>query len=584
MATVRSAGRLSRCRLWLAAMCAAVLLVGAFGGVGVNASAIKATPSKPKQGGTVTYALPSLVAITWYQPLRPESANTTYDADAAQMMYKPLYEIGADGKIDYSHSLASNIAFNKAGTQYTVTLNPKWHWSDGTPVTSADVLFTWQLIQAASATGAPAPWPYAGDGQGGIPTDIKSVESLSPTKFQVTTSVPLNQLWFEYNGLGQFEPLPKQSWDKYPNSITQELAYVAQNGANPSFFKVIDGPFFMQSAVPNQAWTFTPNKKYDGQKPYLSKVVFEYTTSDASELSSLQTGGLSIGYLPIANYSIQDQLTNYNLLKTYGFSFSRTFLNEGSPTVGSLISQLPVREALQLGIDQTTMITSIYQGLAKPGNGPVPATPSTFMAPQLKQGLYYKFNPAKGKQLLENNGFHEVGGVMQNAQGQQLSFTVQYVSGNTATLQAVQLMQQDWAKEGIKVSLVPMPFANMIGFHSVSAAGKWEIQAGIGFSYGGDYPTGESFYKTGSGQNFFQYTDPKMDQLIEATNSPHPTAADSQKALDAYDLYATQQLPALWVPLAATLTEVGKNVHGFTNTFNPFTGALSPEYWWVSSS
>lgn len=571
----------------LTALATAGLLVAALGTAGSAATALAATRAghaqKPKNGGTVTYALPSLVTINWYQPLRPESDNSGYDAEAASMMYKDLFEIGPNGKVDFSQSIASDITWNKQGTEYTVTLNPKWHWSDGSPVTSADVLFSWQLIQAASSPTAPAPWPYAGEGEGGIPTDIKSVESLSPTKFRVTTTIPLNQEWFEYNGLSQFQPLPKQSWDKFPGNIQQELAYVVKNATTPSFFKVIDGPFFMKSAVPNQAWTFTPNHNYSGSKPHLSKVVFEYTTSDASEVSSLQTGQIDIGYLPVANYSIQDQLSStYTLLKSYGDGFARTFVNHGNPTVGSLLRQLPVRQALQMGIDQETMIKSIYHGLAIPGNGPVPAKPDTFMAPQLRNKLAYKYDPAAGKKLLEKNGFHEVNGVMQNAQGQQLSFVMQYVSGDTATLQAVQLTQQDWAKEGIKVSLVPMPFANMLEYHTVSAASKWELQAGISYGYGGSYPTGETQYETGAGQNFFQFSNAKLDKLIKATNSPQPTPAASQQALYAYDVAVTEDLPALWVPLVASLTEVSKKVHGFTNHFNAFTGALYPEYWWVS--
>lgn len=581
MTRAKSATRGSRWWPWLVGVWAAVLLVAAFGSAGASASSLKPSPVEPKSGGTVTYALPSLTTMNWYEPLRPAPFNTTYDAWAAAMMYKTLFTIAPNGKIDYSKSIASNISWNNAGDVYTVTMNPKWHWSDGSPVTSSDVLFTWQLIQAASSPSAPAPWPYAGGGSGGVPTDIKNVESLGTYKFQITTTVPMNQIWFEYNGLSQFTPLPKASWDKYPTDITQELAYVTAGGTQPSFFKVIDGPFSMTSAVPNQSWTFQANPHYDGHKPYLSKIVFAYQTSDASEVSSLQTGSLQIGYLPVANYSIQNQLTNYQLLKTYAFNFSRQFLNFANPTVGSLLKQLPVRQALKMGIDQTTMIKSIYQGLAVYGNGPIPKNPPTFLAPQLKSKQYYKFDPSAGQKLLEKNGWHLANGVMTNNQGQQLAFTVQYVSGNTATLQVVQLMQQDWAKEGIKVTLQPMPFSNMVGLHTLADAAKWEIQAGISWSYGGEYPSGEGQYETGQSYNFYAYSDAKMDQLIKATNSPHSSSAQAQQALDAYDVYATQQLPELWMPLQATLTEVAKNVHGVTTTFNPFTGALSPEYWWV---
>lgn len=570
-------------RRWMAALAAlgaSVLLVAACGGGTTNGKSPASNATK--QGGVVNYALPSLVTINWYQPLRAAPYNTTYDATAARMMYTPLLHIGPDGKMDYSRSIASDVTWNTDGTVYTVTMNPKWHWSDGQPVTANDVLFTWQLIQAASAPTAPAPWPYANAGFGGIPDQIKSVERLGTYKFQVTTTKPMNQVWFEYNGLTQFTPLPQAAWDKYPSSISQELAYITANGANASFFKVIDGPFFMTSAVPNQAWTFEPNPHYSGHRALLSKLVFTYQTSDPTEVNELRTNALQIGYLPVADYAIQDQLKSFQLVKAYAFNYTRQFLNFANPTVGNILSQLPVRQALEMGIDQATMIKSIYNGLATYGNGPIPSHPATFLPPQLRTKQYYTYNPAAGEKLLEKNGWHIADGVMTNSSGQKLEFVVQYVSGNTATQSVVQLMQQDWAQEGIKVNLEPMPFSNMVGLHRKADAAKWEIQAGISWNYGGDYPSGEGIFGTGGQYNFYQYSNAKMDDLIAATTSPHASTAASQEALNAYDVYATQQLPQLWMPLQSSLTEVATTVHGFKETLNSFTGEISPEYWWVS--
>ncbi|PSR32153.1 MAG: ABC transporter substrate-binding protein, partial [Sulfobacillus thermosulfidooxidans] len=221
----------------------------------------------------------------------------------------------------------------------------------------------------------------------------------------------------------------------------------------------------------------------------------------------------------------------------------------------------------------------LYNGMGVPGTGPVPLHPRTFLAPQLIKPIY-SYDPEKGKQLLEKNGWHLVHGIMTNNAGQQLSFNMQYDSGSSTVLAMVQIMQQDWAKEGIHVSLSPLPFASMLQYHHQPT--KWEIQTGLGWSYGGSYPTGGGMYSTGGGYNFYGYSNSKMNSLIAATHSPQPSPADSQKALDAYQMFAAQQLPNLWMPVPQGLGEIENNIHGVRSSANNFTDAISPQYWWVS--
>lgn len=545
----------------------------------VAASLPNALAATIHHGGTVVEALPPQVDINWYLPLRPNVYNSLYDAWASGLMYKGLFHIDGKGQIDYARSIASKISWNPKGTVYTVSLNPKWHWSNGQPVTARDVQFTWNLIKAASASTAPAPWPYSGAGSGGIPSDVQSFKVLNNDTFQITLNQPVNQVWFEYNGLSDLLPLPEASWNKYPHNVNQELSYLANNGNNPAFFSVTDGPFKMASAVQNVSWKFIPNPKYDGHKPYLDSLVLSYETSDTAEVDALRTGTVQVGYLPAYMYGSRSQLTSDKLFPTYSFSMPVTRLNFKNKVMGPVFKQLAVRQAMQMGVDQLSIIKDLYDGLGVPGTGPIPAYPNAFLPPTLKKPIY-SFNPTAGIKLLEKNGWHEVNGVMQNAQGKSLSFEVQYPSGNTTTAAMVQLLQQDWAMEGIKVTLLPLPFATLLHYHHQPS--KWEVQAGISWSYGGTYPTGGGIYGTNGGYNFFGYSNPVMDRLILATHKPHATAQAAQQALDAYANFAAHQLPNLYMPLPASLTEIGKNVHGVEKSSNSFTNSISPQYWWTN--
>ncbi len=558
-------------------------------GLAVMASACApaktATPPSPtggtaKSGGTVVYALPPLTGVSWYLPLAPVAYDSVYDANSRSLEYKGLFETGSNGLPDYPRSIASSITWNKAGTVYTVKMNPKWHWSNGTPVTAPDVQFNWQMIQAASSPNAPAPWPWAGYGPDSLPTLVKTFKVVSPYEFQVTTIHPVNQLWFE-GMLGSFTPFPRAAWDKYPNNPAQELAYLTKNGNNLNFFNVIDGPFRLVKAVAEQSWTYVPNPHYDGHKAYLSRLIFTYETSDTSEVSALQTGTVQVGYLPSTEYAIRNQLTLDRFVAIPSASIAMVFLNFKNPSVSSILSQRPVREALQMGVDQTAIIRVVDDNLGITDSGPI-VSMSPYLDPALKKPVY-PYNIAQGVKLLEANGWHMVKGVMTNAQGTPLAFSMTYVSANSATLATVQLLKQDWGQEGIQVSLTSLPFPAIL--HELHEPTKWQAIAGIGLTGGIGYGVAQSVYATKGALNFGHYSNATLDHLMAAALLPQPSTKAAMAAIYAYQEFVAHHLPNLWMPVGDKFLEIAKNVHGVLSSV-PVRGsfALYPQYWWVGQS
>lgn len=570
-------------RRWAGGLGMVALLAGILTGCASHAGASSATSTSSRvvRGGTAVVALPPLIAIDWYLPFNPIGYNNLYDHWFESAMYKSLFHIGPNAQIDYARSIASRITWNASGTLYTVKMNPKWHWSNGLPVTADDVLFTWHLIQASTLPNAPAPWPYTNVGSGGIPNLVRKVTVVNPYEFTVSLNSPVDQLWFLYNGLADFTPLPEQAWNKYPSNPLKDLEYLTAKATSLTFFEhtLIDGPFRVSRVVPNQAWTLTANPSYDGHKPYLHELVFAYETNNSNEVDQLKTGLVDVGYLPFSMAALQSQLPNDRLVKVFGYTETKTALDFKNPTVGAILRELPVRQALQLGIDQAAIIATIYHGDGVVGVGPVPSHPAMFLAPRLRHPLY-SYDPAKGRHILEANGWHMVNGVMQNSRGQKLEFTMQYVAGSNSETALVQLLKQDWGQEGIEVNLEALPFATII--HNKRVPAKWEIQTGTGWDYGGSYPTGGGQYAPDGPFNSGGYVNSTATQLIDATHSPHSSLAGAQQALDRYQVYIAEQLPALWMPTPDELMEVKSSVHGVVRTTNAYTQALSPQYWWVS--
>lgn len=159
--------------------------------------------------GTVVVALPVQSSPNWYFPVysAPDFTSTNEQIDA--LMYKPLLDVTKNNTINYGRSLVNHIATNQGDTVFTLHMNPAYHWSNGKPVSAQDVVFTWNIMKAASANNPHLPFSYGGAGTGGVPTDWQSVTAVNASTVRVTLTKGVNPDWFIRNGLGQINPVPE---------------------------------------------------------------------------------------------------------------------------------------------------------------------------------------------------------------------------------------------------------------------------------------------------------------------------------------------------------------------------------------
>lgn len=541
--------------------------------------------AKTVSGGTLNVALAPDTNIDWYLPVTSASFDTLPNADVQDQVFKPLIWLNTHWQIVWKSSIAQRITYNAAGTVYHIFLNKKWHWSDGQPVTAKDLMFTWNVIKAASASNAPKPWPYVGVGTGDIPNGVHSVVENNPYEVTFTLDKPANQQWFIYNGLVQFFPLPAQTMDVDGSNWTKEIQYLGTLGGNPKAMEqVVDGPFILKKAVQNQEWVLAPNPRYDGKRASVKKLIFDFEGSNASEYAALRTGQINVGYLDLSQYGARGALLAQGdkIVPSYLLSDYWTDLNmrPGSPT-RAIFDQLPVRQALEMGIDQPAIDKDIYHGYAPPTYGPIPSTPRTkFFDPALAKATY-PYNPKAGKALLEKNGWKDVNGVMTKG-SEQLKFTMLYTTGDESTTETVQLMKADWAQEGIDVTLKGVSFPQMISMEFNTAdPTAWEMATGSGWAYDGPgwYPSGDGLFNTNA-PNGDGYSSAEENALINATHTPEASMAKTMKIFYQYEAYTAKQLPMLWENNFGTLNVFAKNIHGISY-INGATGLSQFNYFSV---
>jgi len=551
------------------------------------------------------------------------------------LMYRPLYWFG-NGEaptLNSTLSLAENPVYSNNNTTVTVDLK-SYKWSNGETLTPENIMFFMNMDHAEKAN-------FAAYAPGTMPDDVSNVVINSPTQMTFTLTGPVNSYWFTYNELSQITPFPN-AWDitatgGAPNSggcanaaygtadtqcaavytfLSKQAGYDPANpkAANNSLstyatnpiWQVVDGPWKLKSFDASGDVTFVPNTSYSGPvKPTLTSFSELPFTSNSAEFNALVGGKVNVGYLPFSDVTgpttsalksgpNNPRLTNFALDPTYTWSanyFPYNFNSSGNNgSAGKVFSQLYVRQAVQLLVDQPLYNKKIFHGYGVGTYGPVPVVPQNPFSSKTEENNPYPYNPQKAISLLKDHGWKVVPGGTSTCEkpgtgsgecgagipaGAPLSFQLQYATGalNGAVDELMGAEKSSWSQAGINVTLSQASFNTVIGNATACSSCSWELENwGAGWIYSPDYyPTGEEIFQTGAGSNSGSYSDPTNDANIKATDF-------TQEPLTTYENYLAEQLPVVWEPNAVyELQEIQHGLSGVT-PLNPFS-AINPENW-----
>jgi len=564
----------------------------------------------PTHGGTVTIAWQN-AQPNFVFPLPPATNTDGYNVNLWSEMW-PTVTFAGDGAqsaVNPKESLFSSLTFSNNNQTATMVLK-NWNWSDGTPVTSRDFSFVYNLLKADYTN-----WNDYIPGQ--FPTDVTAVSTPDTHTVVMTLNKPTAPAWFEDFVLNNVPLLPQHAWDKTSDSqavgnydqttagAKAVYSYLQKEGSQISTFttnplwKVVDGPFTLsQFSSDGSTYTYVPNKHYSGTVPYLSKVVNQSFTSSDSMINALRSGS-SVQVAPIP----LDDVSQLGELKADGYSSTAVATpgvsgiepNLYNAQVGAVFRQLYVRQAIEDLIDRPQIVSKVYGGYADPANGPVPvlAFPN-WASPLEKSGGPYPYSPSAATALLKAHGWKVMPNGVSTCQsagtgptqcgagiaaGQQLQFQLIYGSGTTTTDQMNATIAASEEQAGIKLNLKPEPFNTMVGTIGTCTAAShsqdcgWQL-AEYGYSPYGLYPADDGNFIAGGTSNSGGYDDPEANSLINTTLQNSATTS-----FFAYEDYIAKQLPWLWTPLREDL-EVYKSNLGGIAPMNPFSGGINPQDWY----
>jgi peptide/nickel transport system substrate-binding protein len=342
--------------------------------------------------------------------------------------YEPLVYVNPLQAGKTTPMLATSWAWSNGNKTLTFQIRQGVTFSNGEALNAADVAGTFNLLKGANnPLDVPGDWSV-----------LSSVTATGP--YTVTMNFSQESVPYFYYIADQTPILPMGIWSKMKNP-----------SANPVTDPIGTGPYVLTKCSPENI-TMTANPHY--WQPGLPKVhTLEYPayTTNTTANNDLANGQAQWGsqYVPSIQSFYLDKSPNYHdwFPPTVNVTLIPNLTNP-------LLSNVKVRQAISYAINRTQVSNIGESGYEPPANQTGVVTP-TFSSEQSSAAVAAwgtGYDPAKATALLNQAGFHLQGGVMTNAAGQKLQFTVINVGGFSDWVASMQVIQQDLKAVGIIIT------------------------------------------------------------------------------------------------------------------------------------
>jgi peptide/nickel transport system substrate-binding protein len=495
-----------------------LLAVAGVVGIALTACGGGSGGSQPTSGASAGASPDSTLVIAnavKVDTLDPEANSVNESIWLDQNLYSRLYQPNADGT-DVTPDLATGYTVSKDKRTYTFHLR-KAQFSNGTPVTSADVVYSIQRSRAFKG------------GWGFLLTAVKSITAPDPS----TVVFKLSQA---------HAPL-LADLAMYAYSIVPETLVKSQ-GAKFFQHPVGSGPFSVTSYKPDSEVDLTTNPHFYGTKPKIHSVKIMIVPNDNTRVLLLQTKKADVIENPPSN--LVSEIDAGKSAKVGLYPSTRVDFVQLDQHYAPF-KNATVRLALNYAINRSAIVQLAYQGHATPASSFFPLDMKFFD----KSLQPYPYDPTKAKQLLAQAGYPH--GFK--------TFLIT-VSGDVAGQAEAVILKQELAKVGITVDVqsyeLTTAYAKEDNGHSEMGERYWTndiIDPDEVATFGAD--------GKGGANAFNSYWDvPAVDQKVDTARQ---TLDDATRTTLYNSIQQTvyTQTPFLVTDYSPFRYGVGNWVHGF---------------------
>jgi peptide/nickel transport system substrate-binding protein len=475
-----------------------------------------------------------------------ESAAAPQGMGATGLIYEPLYQFDlANPTIKYPW-LATNAAFSPDGKSVTFTIRQGVKWSNGTPLTPADVAFTYNYIKQNPAINLGA-------------LNISSVSSSGDT---VTVKFPTAQ-YTNLENIAGVAILPQSVWQSVKNPAT----YVDSD-------PIGTGPYTLGS-FSSAGFTMVKNPDYwQASKIQVPQVYFPVYTSNTGALSALFSGQIDWtgNYVP----SLQQDFVDSNPAEHHFWEAAGSS-NALWPNLNQWpTNQLAVRKAIDLAINRSEIGSEGESGLESPLTNTTGITLPTYQAwsgPVAGMTLSATGNVTAADNVLQQAGYRKNPAGFYALDGRQVTLKLTDPASYTDYAQDDALIAQQLQAAGIDVQFIGQ---SVDDWNKDLADGNFNLTLHWGTGGVTPYNLYDNWLddtlitSAGATGDFERLRDPTIESDLAALSAA-PTTAAQTAALTPIEKYVAANLPVIPTTTSADWFEYNsQNYDGWPTQSNPY--------------
>ena len=481
--------------------------------------------------------------------------------------------------------------------QYTFTLKPGITFSDGSPLTTADVLFSFKAVKNPLVIDAAPIRNYY--------LDVADIQIQDDRTFTVVMTQPYFLAEYFLGGLWIMSKKhldPKGLSDGFTIAQTNNIAAAEKNPAMQAFatwFNSADvkrglaenvgsGPYIYDSWDTGQALTLRKNPSWWNvgnevlNPAYPEKIIYKVVNDRNTAVVAVKNQEIDfMEAVPASKYAEEIDTTAMTHLAKTAFE-NYTYLYIGWNMRNPIFADKRVRRALSHLVDRDALIQQVVRGLATPANSPV--------YPGMKEydttipGFTY--DPAQARTLLDEAGWSAVNsnGIRTkviNGKTVELSFKFLLNAGNEQREQIMLILADEFKKVGIKADIQKLEWSVFL-----ENLRSRQFDAYIGAWVNDPLPTDpyqlwHSSQAENGGSNYTGFSNQRADQLIEANRLEFDEAKRIAMMKEFQRIVVDEQpYTFLWRPLRPTV--YNKRLQNVQ--FSLTRPGYEPSQWWVPTS
>jgi peptide/nickel transport system substrate-binding protein len=527
----------------------------------------------------------------------PQS-NLDINAKIALATQSSFNHVDADLKLGKDPSFGTYKVVSKDPLTVKYTLSDKAQWSDGVPVTAADVLLNWAVVSGyydsasfkadGSVKDGTQYFTYAGTTLPNLMTKFPTIsnddKSITVTYkkpyadwetnlgFAGDPMIPAHVVWKKagITSAAGFEkflkgvPAGDTAKPAPTNAKLKKMANFWNSGfdtktlpSDKSLY-LSDGPYIISAIDPGKSVTLVPNKMYKGAHPAkLSSIVMRTIGDAEAQVQALQNGEVDV-IAPQADADTLQSLKsmqNVNLQQGSELAYDHVDLK-----FNGVFKDKTIREAFLKTIPREKILNAIV-------------TPMDPSAKVLNSQIFVPSQPGYAGSVANNGssafGAPDIAGAKKLLHGRTPTVDILYASDNPNRVNAFTLIADSAKEAGFKIKNDGDPkWGSRLASNSYDASIFGWINPGVGVS---GFP---QIFGTRQGGNYNNFSDPKIDQLdtkllqtmSKSAQTPILQQIDKQLFSDDYGLPLFQE---------PGLTATDNRVQGITQ-YDPSQSGV----WW----